>query len=195
MGISLKRALGLSLMSVLAGSPALAAGEPGDDDVIDGGYQLPSIVVTAQKVAMDQQKVPSTMTTMTETDLQDRKIERVMDVAKYVPNMYVWQNSIEKFITIRGVAPFNGSLYSPAGFYVDGANYPIHQMQDTDLMDIERIEVLKGPQGTLYGRNSESGVVNIITKKPDTKKWGGDIFADGSVWWSNSKPKYRVGGS
>ncbi len=73
---------------------------------------------------------------------------------------------MEHALTIRGISSFKSAIYSPAGFYVDDISYPLHYTQNTALFDVERIEILKGPQGTLYGRNSESGVLNIVTRQP-----------------------------
>lgn len=130
-------------------------------------YYLEGMTVTAQKVEQNIQKIPGTVEAYTDLELDERVINNFSEFVEYVPNVFLRKNSIDQAIVIRGVSSFAGSLYSTAGFYVDGVNYPIHQMQDLDFWDIERIEVLKGPQGTLYGRNSESGVINIVTKKPN----------------------------
>lgn len=129
-------------------------------------YYLEGMTVTAQKVEQNIQKIPGTVEALTDLELEERVINNFNEFVEYIPNVFLRKNSLDNALVIRGVSSFAGSLYSTAGFYVDGVNYPIHQMQDLDFWDIERIEVLKGPQGTLYGRNSESGVINIVTKKP-----------------------------
>lgn len=156
-------------------------------------YQLETMTVTAQKTGQDIQDVPIGLSAFSDVDLEDRGIGRFHDVIAHVPNLFIRKNSTDNAVVIRGISSFAGSLYSTAGFYVDGVNYPIHQMQDMDLMDIERVEVLKGPQGTLYGRNSQAGVINIITKQPDNE-FSAKVFADVGVWDAHGgRPIFKEG--
>jgi iron complex outermembrane receptor protein len=102
----------------------------------------------------------------------------------------------ENIIVIRGISAFDNSKHSPVGFYVDDVSFPIHYMHNPDLFDIERIEILKGPQGTLYGRNTESGVINIITKQPDNELRGKVFGEYGNYDTSHGNiDSYRAGGS
>lgn len=156
-------------------------------------YFLEGMTVTAQKVEQNIQKIPGTVEAITDLELQERVINNFTEFVEYIPNVFLRKNSLDNALVIRGVSSFAGSLYSTAGFYVDGVNYPIHQMQDLDFWDIERIEVLKGPQGTLYGRNSESGVINIVTKKP-TFDLGGKIYTQvGAYDTHGGEPIFRGG--
>ena len=128
--------------------------------------KINNIVVTAQKKEENMQQVPISMDVFSEINLQDAKIETTHDLIKFSPNVHMKESHVEHAVVIRGISSFHSSVYSPAGYYVDDISYPLHYMQNTGLMDIERAEVLKGPQGTLYGKNSESGVINIITRQP-----------------------------
>lgn len=119
-------------------------------------YQLESMTVTAQKVGEDIQDVPISISAFSDVTLEEKEINKFDDLIQYVPNMFLRKNSVDSEIVIRGISSYASSLFSTAGFYVDGVNYPIHQMQDMDFIDIERVEVLKGPQGVLYGRNSQA---------------------------------------
>lgn len=166
--------------------------------------QVENLVVTAQKKEENMQQVPISMDVFSETDLEDAKIETTYDLVKFSPNVHIKESYVEHAIVIRGISSFAGSLYSPAGYYVDGISYPLHYMQNTGLLDIERTEVLKGPQGTLYGSNSESGVVNIITRQPDNAFQGKiiseireyDTFKAGtSISGPVIKDKLYLGGS
>ena len=129
-------------------------------------------------------------------ELEDAGIRDTLELTRFTPNVYMRNNIIENVVVFRGMSTFDGSLYSPAGFYVDDISFPIHFMHNPDLFDIERVEVLKGPQGTLYGRNSESGVINIITKQPDNELRG-KIFGEYGSYDTEhgSSPSYRAGGS
>lgn len=134
--------------------------------------QVENIVVTAQKKEETMQQVPISMDVFSEIELQDAKIDTTYDLIKFLPNVHIKESHVEHAVVIRGISSFHSSVYSPAGYYVDDISYPLHYMQNTGLLDIERIEVLKGPQGTLYGRNSESGVIHIITRQPNNEFQG-----------------------
>jgi iron complex outermembrane recepter protein len=128
---------------------------------------LDPVIVTAEKSAADIQEVPVSITALSEAHIEDSGITTIEDVALQVPNMFIsnWGTRGNSFVFIRGIGAVNND---PAvGFYVDDVNYLDYRVFDTNLVDIERIEVLRGPQGTLYGRNSLAGVINIVTKKPD----------------------------
>lgn len=165
---------GMLLALVLAWPQSVLAGNETD-------YRLDTVRVTAQKVGQDIQDVPDSVTAFSEVELEERDIEDFQEFTDFVPNMFLRKNSADNAIVIRGVSSFAGSLFSTAGFYVDGVNYPIHQMQDMDFFDIERVEVLKGPQGALYGRNSQAGVISIVTKQPGNE-FGGKVFAEVGMW-------------
>jgi len=128
--------------------------------------EVEKVVVTAQKKEEELKDVPISMDVFSDTQLEDAAINTTTDLIKFSPNVFMKESHVEHALVIRGISSFQSSVYSPAGFYVDDISYPLHYTQNADLFDVERIEILKGPQGTLYGRNSESGVLNIITKQP-----------------------------
>lgn len=132
-----------------------------------GVYELAPMTVTAQKREENVQDVPLSVSVFSDIPIEDAGIKDMSELVRFTPNVFMKVSSAENDLIIRGISAFDTSIYSPAGFYVDGVNYPIHYMYNPELYDIERVEVLRGPQGTLYGRNTESGVVNIITKQPD----------------------------
>ena len=127
------------------------------------------MVVTAEKRQENLQEVPTSVTAIKESKILDSGISSLQDFSKQVPNLFInnWGFRGNSYVFIRGIGAVNNN---PAvGFYVDDVNYMDARVFDANLFDIERIEVLRGPQGTLYGRNSLGGVINIITKKPDNR--------------------------
>lgn len=132
-------------------------------------HSLQDITVTAQKNEENPQKVPISLDYFSDIQLEDARINNVFDLTTFSPNTHMMERSCEHIVVIRGISPFRGCTYSPAAFYVDEVSYPLHYMQNIDLFDLQRAEILKGPQGTLYGRNAESGVINLITKQPGNK--------------------------
>ena len=146
-----------------------------DADAGDNDAQatlLEPVKVTAQKKEEDVQDVPISMDVFTNERIEDAGIADMQDLTYFAPNIYAKQNTNQNMVIIRGLSSHNVVLNTPAGLFVDGINYPMTFMQNPDLLDIERVEILRGPQGTLYGRNTESGAINIITRQPDNEARG-----------------------
>lgn len=130
--------------------------------------QIDEIVVTSQYRAQGLQEVPVAVTAFSETDIADAGITNTQDFIDLTPNVslddsFTYGNT---FVSIRGVSQINNAD-SPVAIIVDGVPQNNQKQFKMQLVDIERIEVLKGPQGSLYGRNAIGGAINIVTKKPD----------------------------
>ncbi len=135
---------------------------------------LETITVTANKMEEDPQEIPQSISVLSEVDIQDRSIEQTSDVFARMPNMHMMKMGpmglYSTLNSIRGISTFMSG--DPVfGFIVDDVFFPSPEI---NLLDVERIEVLRGPQGTLYGKNTEAGVINIITKAPQNE-WSGDL--------------------
>jgi len=134
--------------------------------------QLSEAVVTANKREEDIMKVATSITSLSAKKIEDNRIWGLGDLAALVPN-YAYQElgvAYEQIQSIRGIQAFSEN---PAvSTYIDDVNNLDILANGSALTDIERIEVLRGPQGTLFGRNAMGGVVNIITKKPTNKTSG-----------------------
>lgn len=128
------------------------------------------ITVTAQRKEQSLQDVSLSVAAFTDEQVKDLRIESVEDVTKLVSNLEIRTtlSGLNPAITIRGVGlnDFNSNNTSSVGVYIDEVFVSSVGMLGFANFDMERIEVLKGPQGTLYGRNSNGGAINFITKKP-----------------------------
>lgn len=135
--------------------------------------EIKSITVTAQKTEQISQDVPMSLSVFDEYWIKDTKIETVKDIAQYTPNFMVFDygSGLVRPV-VRGLSSAVTSLSASAGMFIDGIPVLNGVGYDEVLMDIERIEVLKGPQGTLYGKDTLSGAINIITKQPDNETRG-----------------------
>ena len=132
---------------------------------------LDTITVTAQKVEENVQEVPISMSVFDEFTIEDSKIESIQDVASYTSN-FILEDRAGGVLSpsIRGINNTSFSRMSqPVGILIDGIPIANSNSYNETLMDIERIEVLKGPQGTLYGKDAQAGVVKIITKQPNNE--------------------------
>lgn len=161
-----------------------------------GTHELGAMTVTARKREEDAQDLPMGSSVFSKIQLEDADIRDVNELTRFSPNVYMKHSSAGNIIVFRGVSTYDTSISSPAGFYVDGVYYPLSFMHNPDFFDIERIEVLKGPQGTLYGRNSESGVVNIITKQPGNH-FRARVFGEYGAYDASGKnpDSFRTGGT
>ena len=130
------------------------------------------IIVTARKREESAQKVPVAITTFTGAQLENAHIETPIDFARFVPSLSVEDNfgspAAAQF-SLRGQQSSNVllTLSDPVGLYEDFGSIPHAAGTNLGLVDLLRIEVLKGPQGTLYGRNTTGGAINIITRGAD----------------------------
>ncbi len=152
-------------LAVLGGVPSLTAAQEDSSD--RQTTTLDTITVTAQKTEENVQDVPIGINVFSDIDLEDKEINDIGDVAYYVPNFYFYDFGMASSPSIRGISAEAGTMSSVVGLYVDGVPKTDSMGFNTILENIERIEVLRGPQGTLYGKNAEAGVINVITKKPD----------------------------
>ncbi|HEY4555059.1 MAG TPA: TonB-dependent receptor [Lysobacter sp.] len=137
----------------------------------EGVTSLASIKVTAQKREEALQDVPISLTALPEELLRDTGVRDIKDLQVLVPGLTVTSTQSEAQTTarIRGIGTVgdNAGLESSVGVVIDGVYRPRNGVGFGDLGEVERIEVLKGPQGTVFGKNTSAGVINVITKRPD----------------------------
>ncbi|MEI9988590.1 MAG: TonB-dependent receptor [Rhizomicrobium sp.] len=165
--------------------PAPAAASPGE--------QLETVIVTAQKREQNLQDVPIAITALTTEQLQERHINNTKDLTGVVPGLQIKAGdaSASPQIYLRGVGSndFNPTSNNSVGIYVDGVylGSPLSQM--AQFYDLERVEVLKGPQGTLFGRNTTAGAISVVSKGPTR-----DFETDASVEYGNYNSVVLEGG-
>jgi iron complex outermembrane recepter protein len=133
--------------------------------------QLDAVTVTADKKEELLQNVPVSVTAISAKQVEDYRLWDIKDITGIVPNLYSGNSGDGRNVTsIRGITT---TSYDPAvATYIDGVNQFSLDTYIPELSDIERIEVLRGPQGTLFGRNAMGGVINIITKQPSNAMHG-----------------------
>ena len=150
-----------------AANAAAQAGQEDDEEATT----LAGLTVTAQKREEALQDVPISITALPEQLLLDTGVRDVKDLQVLVPGLTVTSTQSEAQTTarIRGIGTVgdNAGLESSVGVVIDGVYRPRNGVGFGDLGEIERIEVLKGPQGTVFGKNTSAGVINVITKRPD----------------------------
>ena len=185
---TLLRASLCSLLLASVSTPALASATnelPAEADAADAvdDAGLGTIVVTATKRETNLQETPISMAVMSTEALEDRHVSSLYDLADgAVPSLRIATFEARQSaltIGIRGIVPLDAN--QPAreqgvGIYVDGVYMGRQHGLNAALFDVERVEVLKGPQGTLFGRNTEGGALSIVSKAP-TGEWGGRIEA------------------
>jgi len=171
----------VSLIAILTAAPLsaqaqFAAEESANADVI---------IVTARKRTENIQNTPESVQALGQARIEQLNLKSFDDYVRFTPSLsFVSQGPGQSKMVIRGIAESTGSAEgggrSSAALYLDEQPITVDgSSPDPRLVDIERIEVLSGPQGTLYGASSESGTVRIITNKPDVTKFGGYVEATG----------------
>jgi len=169
MGISSHRVgvrVSAAAIALVAGAPVLAQDQGGGATSASSG-QLGEIVVTAQRRDENLQDVPISITTLTSDDLSARGIGNPQDLQGLLPGVNFQPNG-DLFVRVRGIGTFNlqPGVDSAVAYTLDG-NFIAHPAElPTVLLDMERVEALRGPQGTLFGRNANAGAVNFVTARP-----------------------------
>ncbi len=170
----------LVALTTLAAAPAFAqdAAQNQDDGIGD-------IVVTAQKRSENVQDVPIAISALGSQFLESRGIDSIDKLGAVAPNVKIERAPASKTISqisIRGSVTINPAItWEPAvGLYLDGVYIAKAQGSIFDVADLERVELLRGPQGTLYGRNALAGAVNLVTRKPSGEAGGSIDLTYGS---------------
>ena len=138
---------------------------------------IEEVIVTAEKRSESLQDISQAITALSGSDLEEKNINSFVDLGSIVPGVTVAKNEGYKtVISIRGVGneTNQNAIAAPSvAFHMDGIFIASPFSLQTDFIDIDRIEVLRGPQGTLFGQNSTGGAVNVISKKPSTDEFVG----------------------
>ncbi|MEH6695026.1 MAG: TonB-dependent receptor plug domain-containing protein [Hyphomonas sp.] len=170
------RLVGTSAAALLFPATATAQGQqPGADASVqaekeDAVAVLERVIVTAQRRAEDVQEVPIAITAMSSSTLEKQRVTNVVSLDNLVPGVRIAAADAAAnpkiFIRGSGLNDFNTTSSSGVGLYADGAYIGSPLAQFATFFDLDRVEVLRGPQGTLYGRNTTGGAINVISKKP-----------------------------
>ncbi len=138
------------------------------------------ITVTATRREESLQDVPVSITALDSGFLQDSGLTQFKEIQKFVPNLQIigGTDTRSTSIRIRGIGSVgtNAGIDPSVGLFIDGIYQGRAGMSMNDLLDIERVEVLRGPQGTLYGKNTAAGLIHVITKRPSYEY---EVFAEG----------------
>ena len=138
---------------------------------------LDEIIVTAQQRAESLQDVPVSVAAVTAEKIFDAGVVDLQGLSEYVPNFTINETGISTTISIRGISSgINPGFEQSVGMYNDGLFYGRGQLARIPMIDMERVEVLRGPQGILFGKNSIAGAVSQITAKP-TDEFEGSVTA------------------
>jgi len=181
--------LGACAFALVGSSAALAQSAPAS------GVNNSDIVVTATRREERLQDVPLAVTALSSETLRDRGIASVGDLGSgKVPGLNInsmFGSETAVALNIRGYGtsdPSQGTNDQPAAFYIDGINLPRAQGMALDLITPERIEVLRGPQGQLFGRNAEAGAIQIVSRRPT-----GELNGDLTGGYGNFNTRYAKG--
>ena len=134
---------------------------------------LEEVLVTANRRVESLQEVPISVTAFSSDFLQDTGVNGLADLEQYTPNLKITPGPSSRHTSFRirgiGSAGSNSGIDPSVGIFIDGIYQGRAGMSISDLVDVERVEILRGPQGTLYGKNTAAGAISIITKTPSTE--------------------------
>src|ERR1700738_2075873 len=148
----------------------------------DGDPELNEVVVTAQRQSERNQDVPIAISLVSASDLKNLGIRQAADITALVPNMLLnlpWGPEAQPTFTLRGVTTqdYSQNQSSPIAMYVDEVYKAVGAVQALQVFDMDRVEVLRGPQGTLYGKNATGGAVSFYSTSPSLTTTEGYVEA------------------
>lgn len=170
-----------AMAALSAAGVAVAQEQPG----AGASTQLEEVVVTAQRRSERLQDVPMQANVMTQETLRQANVRNVQDAISLVPNMTLDRANTyhSSYITLRGITQIENAD-PPVAVIVDGVPQTNQRQVNPSLYDVKQVEILKGPQGALYGRNAEAGAINIVTNPP-TNDFSGAVstaYSRGNTW-------------
>ena len=165
--------IGTSALAMIAATPAFAQDNTADENVI---------IVTATLRAANVQDIPIAVTAVSPNELERQNVQDIRTLSSITPSFSLQTSQSDSqgtSIRLRGVGTTgnNSGLESSVGVFIDGVYQSRPGVALGDLIDLERLEVLRGPQGTLFGRNTSAGALNITTKRPNLSKVEGFVNA------------------
>lgn len=168
----------VALAVALAVSSAIAGAQTGSPDNDKDDVGIAEVVVTAERYGATVQTTPVAVTAVTSEQLSDRQVHNVLEAATQVPGIMITPaqgSNTNARIALRGVNQSTAGInFDPAvGIYIDGVYQPRINGAFFEFFDLDRLEVLRGPQGTLYGRNTIAGAIKIETRRPAFEWTGG----------------------
>ena len=180
---------------LLAGGAAFAAASP---QSVSADEALAEITVTAQRVTERLQDVPVAVTAISATELTERGVRQAGDITSAVPNLLLnspYGPEAQPTFTLRGVTTqdFSENQSSPVAMYVDEVYKSVGAVQALQIYDLDRVEVLRGPQGTLYGKNATGGAISFYSRNPSLTAYDGYLTA-GVGNYSDYSLRGAVGG-
>ncbi len=174
-----------TLSSALLTLPVATAVRADDATVPETATQiLDPITVQARQWTEDVQDVPGSVDVLTWERLETPLWDRIENIPKISSNVQIEDSSVQTRVVIRGITSANTSTQDPVGYFVNGVALPMGASQAPKLFDVEQMEILKGPQGSLFGRNTEAGAIRVDTSDPT---WEPTL-------WAILNPSVRNGG-
>lgn len=138
-------------------------------------FVLEEIIVTAQRREETLQQVPISVRVMPGAKLEQAGLERLEEIQAYIPNLTMSETGVGNNIYVRGIGSgINPGFEQSTAMFVDGVHYGRGQLYRAPIFDMQRVEVLRGPQSTLFGKNSIAGAVSMTTRRP-TREFGGSL--------------------
>lgn len=160
---TLTRTLKLFPLTLLASALSIAINAEESDE--DEGLNV--VTVTAQKRQESAQEIPISLNVVSAEQMREGSIEKIDDLQYKIPNLQMTETGISTQMYIRGIGTGNNQGFEQSvGQYIDGVYYGRQQLIRAPFLDLERVEVLKGPQSILFGKNSIAGALSMITAKP-----------------------------
>ncbi len=185
------RAVAAALAVGIAGAPAPVLAQPGATPLATSAqdealrFRMPTVTVTARKEREDKQKVPGSVTAVPSDTLESAAVRIVSDAAILAPNTFFTEFSARKLSNARfrgiGASPANPGITT----FFDGVPQLNANSSSIELLDVDQIEFVRGPQSALFGRNTLGGLVNVTSRRPSLTAWGGSLsvpFGNYGAW-------------